>query len=299
MTRIAILGDGVEAAQIGCEYALGGCTVIWIGVDRERSQHRVEEALRAASAHGLAGPVDLERARALIAHRTPGEVADGRLTLIVETLPEPLEQKAAALAQLAAAHPEALVASTGESISVTALGTAAGVGERIVATRYGEPPMLIPVVELLAARDTPPRLLDRVSQLLRAIGKRPVTLRREVPGMLAGRLELALLRECLWLLERGVAGAEEIDEVVRDGLARPWRTLGPLQAAQLRDLASLEALGAAVEATPSRSGLEALAAIPPKDHRLLGGLRERRDQALAEALRAERARAERLASRPE
>jgi 3-hydroxybutyryl-CoA dehydrogenase len=300
LTRIAVLGDGTDAAQLSGEFALGGCSVVWLNGGPERSAQLVEEALRLAAGYGLAGPAELERARALIGHAEEVAGVDGRLTLIVEALPEEIETKAAGIGPLAAAHPEALVATTSEAVSVTAVGEAAGVGERTVAMRYGTPPMLNPLVELLAARDTPPRLLDRVSQLLRAIGKRPVAVRREVPGMLSGRLEVAMLRECRWLLENGVAGAEEIDEVVRDGLARGWAVAGPLQSAALRG-ASLaliaEAIGedpAATEPLAERSGggPGEPSGEPP------AGLRERRDEALADALRAERARAERLAERP-
>ncbi len=56
MTRVAVLGDGLAAAQIGAEYALGGCSVLSIAPDREAIQQHVEDALRAASQHGLAGP---------------------------------------------------------------------------------------------------------------------------------------------------------------------------------------------------------------------------------------------------
>jgi 3-hydroxyacyl-CoA dehydrogenase len=292
VTRIAVLGEGPRAAQLGGEFALGGCTVVWLSSERERSQHLIEEALRLAAAHGLAGPVDLERARALITHADPAAGVDGRLTLILETLPERLQTKAEAIAPLAAAHPEALIVSTSETLSVTAIAEAAGVTERMIATRYGEPPLLSPLVELLAARDTPPRLLDRVSQLLRAIGKRPVTLRREVPGMLAGRLEVAILRECAWLLESGVADAEEIDAVVRDGLARGWAVAGPLQSAGLRGDAPALTAAAIGEDPAAGVGLEGIAERGAGGESLVA-LRERRDQALAGALRAERARAER------
>jgi 3-hydroxyacyl-CoA dehydrogenase len=294
VTRIAVLGEGALAAQLGGEFALGGCTVVWLSTERERSQQLIEEALRLAAGHGLAGPADLERARALVAHADPAAGADGRLTLIVETLPELLQSKVQAIAPLAADHPEALIASTSEAISVTAIGEEAGVSERMVATRYGDPPMLSPLVELLAARDTPPRLLDRVSQLLRAIGKRPVTLRREVPGMLAGRLEVAILRECLWLLESGVADAQEIDAVVRDGLARGWAVAGPLHFAGLRGGAPALIAEAIGEDPAARMPLERLAGNGA-DGEALAKLRERRDEALAGALRAERARAEQKA----
>ncbi|MCW3033505.1 MAG: 3-hydroxybutyryl-CoA dehydrogenase [Solirubrobacteraceae bacterium] len=294
VTRVAVLGDGPRAAQLGGEFALGGCTVVWLSAEREGSQQLIEEALRLAAGYGLAGPADLERARALVSHADAGAGVEGRLTLILETLPERLEAKAEAIAPLAAAHPEALVASTSESVSVTAIGEEADVGERMIATRYGDPPMLSPLVELLAARDTPPRLLDRVSQLLRAIGKRPVLLRREVPGMLAGRLEVAVLRECLWLLESGVADAEEIDAVVRDGLARGWAVAGPLRSAGLRGGAPALTAAAIGEDPAAGIDLERLAAGGAGGEEL-AALRERRDEALAGALRAERARAEQQA----
>jgi 3-hydroxyacyl-CoA dehydrogenase len=300
MTRVAVLGDSEAGAQIGCEYALGGCTVIWLTGEAERPAQRAESSLRLASSRGLAGPADLERARSLIAHGSPGDGGEGRLTLIVEVLRDSLEEKAAPLGALAAAHPEALLATTSETVTATALGHAAGAGERIVTTRYGSPPLLNPLVELLAARDTPPRLLDRVSQLLRAIGKRPVLVRREVPGMIGARLELALLRECASLLERGVADAAAIDEVVSDGLARSWAVAGPLQSAELHGLGSLRAIAAEIEAEGAGSppARDLLASLPATEPALLEGLRERRDQSLAAALRAERDRAARHSGHP-
>jgi 3-hydroxyacyl-CoA dehydrogenase len=292
VTRVAVLGDGAKAAQIGSEFALGGCSVCWFSDEVASSQQHVEEALRLASSYGLAGPAELERARSLITHAEPGTPPTGRLALIVEALPAPLDVKAAALAALAAAHPEALVATTGEAISVTALGEAAGAGERMLAMGYGDPPLLTPLVELLAARDTPPRLLDRVSQLLRAIGKRPVTLRREVPGMLAARLEVAMLSACLWLLDHGVADAEQIDEVVRDGLARAWSVVGPLQGATLRDGAALEHTALAIGQDPA-PGVTPARLLEAAGEEPIAGLRERRDAALAATLRAEQSGARR------
>ena len=287
MTRIAVLGAGQRAAQIGCEFALGGCSVVWPAAGEASAASMTEDALRLAAAHGLAGPADVERARALASDAT----AEGRVALILEagTGNLDLDEKAKALGALAAEHPEALVATASGGVPITELGEAAGVGERIVALRYGEPPLLQPVVEMLAARDTPPRLLDRISQLLRAIGKRPVTLRRELAGTIAERVEVAVLRECLWLLERGVADSSQIDEIVRDGLARTWAVSGPLQAASLEDLGELARVAAAIGHDPAAEmSLDELAATRPTDEE--EAARGRRDAALAAALRAERTR---------
>lgn len=290
MTRVAVLGTGPTAAQVGCEYALGGCSVLWSS-DGAGAEVRVEEALRFAAAYGLADPPELERARSLMTRGDPTISSVERLTLIVDAQQAPLEARAAAIAEIAGRHPEALVATTALVPAPTELGEAAEVGERMLSTRYGDPPLLCPVVELLAARDTPRRLLDRVSQLLRALGKRPIALRREVPGLVSGRLELALLRETSWLLERGAVDAEDLDELVRESLARRWGLVGPVESGALAPREELIELAAGGADERALDSLAKVAAETDPDG--AAALRERRDQGLAAALRAGRAASER------
>jgi 3-hydroxyacyl-CoA dehydrogenase len=293
VTRVAVLGTGPIAAQIGCEYALGGCSVLWSG-EEEGADQRVEEALRFAAANGLADPPDLERARSLMARGDPTISSVERLTLIVDAQSVPLGRRAAAIAEISGRHPEALVVSAALIPGPTELGEAAGVGERMLTTRYGEPPLLCPVVEVLAARDTPRRLLDRVSRLLRALGKRPVALRREVPGLVSGRLELALLREVSWLLERGAVDAEDLDELVRDSLARRWALAGPVEAGAIGSREELAALAGLAGEGPDLHALESLSALAERvEPEHAAALRERCDQGLADGLRAGRAASER------
>ena len=291
MTRVAVLGSGTLAAQIGCEYALGGCSVLWAD-ESDAAELLVEQALRMASTHGLADPPDLERARSLMVRGDPTISSVERLTLIIDAQAGPVAPRAESISRIAARHPEALVATTSLLPGVTELGEAGDFGERMLVTRYGDPPLLNPVVELLAARDTPRRLLDRVSQLLRAIGKRPVELRREVAGLVSGRLETALLREAAWLLERGVIDAEGLDVIVRDSLARRWALTGIVAGTALSADEQLPELARAISTESGASGLERLPALVEEvDPERLAPLRERRDQALAAALRAERAAA--------
>lgn len=248
MTRVAVIGTSIDAIQIGCEFALGGCAVQLLGPEGPAAGQAIEESLRLASSRRMAGPAELERARSLIA---PAAQTDGRVALIVEALGDAAEEKARAIAAQASGHPEAIVVTTSESVSATEIGEAAGVGERMLGARFGAPPMLCAIVELSPARDTPARLADRAAQLLSAIGKRPVILRRELPGMISGALELALLRECRSLIERGVADAEQIDAVARERLARVWAAVGPLGAASLRAPGSLERLAVAAGDDPA------------------------------------------------
>jgi 3-hydroxybutyryl-CoA dehydrogenase len=294
---VAIVGAGLMGAQIGCEYALGGCHVTWVVRDRARSEQRVERALAVARDHGLADEPALARARASMAYvdgsASVGDVDDSPHTrspqLIVESLPEDLSLKADVLGEVAARHPRATIASNTSSLSISALGEAAGVGERIVGTHYWNPPLLMPLVETIAGPHTPRELLVGVLGLLRAIGKRPIVLEREATGLLWNRLQLAVLRECEWLVEHGVATPQTIDEVMRDGLARRWRLTGPFETVGLGGAKTFDAIAAnlfpLLSSATAGKGFERHV---PSDPAVLARLRERRDDALAAELRSER-----------
>lgn len=294
MKCIAILGAGLMGAQIGCEYALAGCIVRWVVRERASAEQRIEQALALVLTHGLADAVAVNRARGSMLWTTlGGGENDGRRDdepeLIVESLPEELTLKAGVLGPFAARHPEAIVATNTSSISIGTLGEAAGVPERIVGTHYWNPPLLMPLVEVVAGERTPLALRERVEALLRAIGKRPVVLEREVDGLLWNRLQLAVLRESLWLVEQGVATPEAIDEVMRDGLARRWRLTGPFETVGLGGAATFDAIAEnlfpVLSDAKSASGF---APHVPSDRDRLAALRKRRDAALAAELRAER-----------
>jgi 3-hydroxybutyryl-CoA dehydrogenase len=287
--RVAIVGAGLMGAQIGCEYALAGCPVAWIVREREGAARRIELALELACRHGLATAQALEAARGRMSYGERPAGSHDAPQVIVESLPEDLSIKVEVLGELCARHPGAILASNKSSISITALGEAAGGPERIVGTHYWNPPLLMPLVEVVAGDATPARLRGRVVGLLHSIGKRPVILDHEVPGLLWNRLQLAVLRECLWLVEHGVAAPEAIDEVMRDGLARRWRLTGPFETVGLGGAATFDAIAENLFPVLSDAAAGAsFAGYVPTDPELLAALRERRDDALAADLLAER-----------
>ncbi|MHB2001051.1 MAG: 3-hydroxyacyl-CoA dehydrogenase family protein [Solirubrobacteraceae bacterium] len=285
---VALLGVGLMGSQIGCEYALAGWAVSWVVRDEARAREKVEGALELARAHRIATAESVLAARARMTYGAP----PSRCELIVESLPEDLDVKATVLRRLAGEHPDALVATNTSSISISEIGRCADVSERIVGTHYWNPPLLMPLVEVVAAERTPPAARDTIVELLRGIGKRPVVLDHEVQGLLWNRLQLAVLREALWLVEHGVASAETIDEVMRDGLARRWRLTGPFETVGLGGADTFDAI--AVNLFPALSSARepsgGFVSHVSKEQSLLETLRRRRDEALAAELRAERAR---------
>jgi 3-hydroxybutyryl-CoA dehydrogenase len=232
--RVAVLGAGLMGAQIGCEYALGGHDVALHARDLEAARRRAEAGLALVRDHGLATADAVEAASGRLSYSASPESAAAQAELLVESLPEELELKAQVLrAAMSSAPADAVVASNTSSLSITALGEAVGAPERTVGTHYWNPPLLMPLVEVVAGERTSDKTVAALRAVLGDLGKRPVVVRRDVPGFVWNRLQFALVRECVWLVENGVVDAEELDVVVRSGLARRWRRIGPMRSIAL------------------------------------------------------------------
>ncbi len=276
-------------AQIGCEYALGGHEVVLHARDAEAALARAQAGFALLAEHGLRAPAEVAEARARVSASAGTSEAAADADLLVESLPERLELKAAVLRiALAAARPQAVVATNTSSLSIAAVGDAIGAIERTVGTHYLNPPLLMPPVEVIAGARTSAATLAFARDTIAALGKLPVVVRRDVPGFVWNRLQFALVRECVWLVEHGVASVGDVDTVVREGLARRWRRVGPLRSIALGGIDTWNRSGAnIVPALSTASELPDLGAIA-----LAGGdLAEdaaRRDAALAAELRAER-----------
>jgi 3-hydroxybutyryl-CoA dehydrogenase len=280
---VLVLGAGLMGAQIGCEYAVGGHRVTFVARDRDAAARRVADAFALAARLGLE-----TRGSYRIATASRAEPE-----LVVESLPEDLALKAELLAPYAGGG---IIATNTSSLSVTELGERLGAPERTVGTHYFNPPLLMPTVEVVAGEHTDRAVVDRVSDILRGLGKQPITVHRDVPGFIWNRLQAALMREALWLVEEGVATAEDVDTAMREGLARRWRHLGPFEVAALGGVEVWKRVGANL--LPQLSAAQDLAALDR--HVSAEGLAEAaavRDEALAEELYRDRARA-RSTTRP-
>jgi 3-hydroxybutyryl-CoA dehydrogenase len=268
--RVLVLGSGLMGAAIAAEYARGGVDTTVASRDPARALERVGEILRDA------GEADVPLAV------TDDAARYGPFDLVVESLPEQMDLKVAALAPLAAAWPDATIATNTSSLSVTELGERIGAPERIIATHYLNPVLLMPIVEVVAGARTDAVHAARASELLRSLGKIPVAV-RDVPGFVINRLQFALLRECSWLVAEGVVTAADLERIVSDGLARRWRQTGPLTTAALGGAATFERIAANL--FPALAGREhppTLPGVPRLDSEQIAELTERRNRALAQ-----------------
>ncbi len=157
--------------------------------------------------------------------------------LIIECVPEDIGMKRQLYLQLASVlGQDAIVASNTSTFALQQLADGLPYADRMVITHFFNPAHLIPLVELIALPHTRSGLIEELVELFRHIGKTPVVLNKDIPGFIANRLQAALMREACYLLDNGIANAEQIDSVVKDGIGLRWALKGPFEIADLGGL---------------------------------------------------------------
>jgi 3-hydroxybutyryl-CoA dehydrogenase len=229
--RIAVLGAGVMGRNIARVFLGAGHDVALFS----RTAATLEDAR---------STLDGEQSGVLTTTDSVAQAVAGA-GLVLESVPERVDLKVALLAEAQAAAPDDAILSTNtSSLRLDQLAEGLHRPERFLGLHWFNPAHLVPLVEVVPAPSTEPGVVERAAELLADAGKRPRVLRRSVPGFLANRLQYALIREALQLLQDGVADAETIDAVVTDCLGPRWAVIGPLRSS---DLAGIDTVVAVAE----------------------------------------------------
>ena len=181
------------------------------------------------------------------------EAALADAVLVIECAPENLATKLAVFTSLDRLAPaEAVLASASSAIPISATaGNLAG-RHRCLVAHPGNPPYLLPVIELVPAPFTAPATVAAATALFAAAGMRPVRLEKEIDGFVFNRLQGAVLREAYRLVQDGIASVDAIDTVMRAGLGRRWAVIGPFETADLNVEGGIEAHAARMGAAYAR-----------------------------------------------
>ena len=154
--------------------------------------------------------------------------------VVIEAGPESLATKRRLFLDIEACAPAgAILASNTSVIPITQIMAPLAHKSRALGTHWWNPPYLIPLVEVIRTEWTDAEVAARMSALLRSAGKTPVTVHKDVPGFVGNRLQHALWREAIALVQNGVCDAETVDTVVKASFGRRLAVLGPLENADL------------------------------------------------------------------
>jgi 3-hydroxybutyryl-CoA dehydrogenase len=148
--------------------------------------------------------------------------------VVVESLPEALDLKRQELSVAQKIAPKAILATNTSSLTVTRIAAGLPDPTRLVGTHFFNPPSAIGLVELIPGKKSDPAVVDRMEAILHSLGKRPIRLRRDVAGFVINRLQFALLREAIELVDQGIVEPADLDRLVVEGLGRRWAAVGPL-----------------------------------------------------------------------
>lgn len=226
--KIAVIGAGLMGHGIAYLFASAGHRV------------RVQDPSPAAI-HALAGKID--EIGALLGREDVSVNVAGGETLawavegaevVIEAAPERPELKQALFAELAALTPaETILCSNTSVIPISTIAARVDDKSRVLGTHFWNPPHLVPLVEIVLMSEANRPAARRVDALMRAIGRQPVMVNRDIPGFIGNRLQHALKREAIALVASGVCDAETIDTVVKLGFGARMAVLGPLEQSDL------------------------------------------------------------------
>lgn len=228
--RVACVGGGVIGSSWAIQFAMKGLDVVLYDINDEqlaKSQAQMHKSLDALEQFKAVTPQRRQEIADRVKLTTSMEEAVKNAQFIQESGPERLEIKRSILAQVEEyASADAIYASSTSGLLVSDIAAQAAHPERCVGAHPYNPPHLIPLVELTSGDKTDPELLQLAYDFYQSIGKEAVLLRRECPGFIANRLQLALYREVQDLVMRGVCSVEDADKALVYGPGLRWAIFG-------------------------------------------------------------------------
>lgn len=230
ISTVAVIGSGLMGHGIAQEFAVAGFNV-WIN---DTSADNLERALAHINRNLAllldAGVLTAQQATAapdrLHATTSLQEAAE-QADVVIEAVYENLELKRTIFASLDRFSPaHTILASNSSSFMPGKLATATTRPDKVLVAHYFNPPHLLPLVELVRGEQTSQETIETMLALYHYIGKRPAVIQKEAPGFIANRLQMAIFREALHIVEEGIASPQDIDLVIRNSIGRRWAAAG-------------------------------------------------------------------------
>jgi 3-hydroxybutyryl-CoA dehydrogenase len=227
--RIAVVGAGLMGHGIAQVFAVAGHDVTITD-----SMVASLDSAKGRIAAGLKDLGDDPRAVERVTPQPDLAAAVREADYVVEAVSENLPLKQKLFAEIEKhVRPDAILASNTSVIPITDIMGGLARRERALGTHWWNPPTLVPLVEVIGTQWTSPQAIEFTMTLHAAAGKKPAHVKKDVPGFIGNRLQHALWREAISLVERGICDAETVDTVIKAAFGRRLAVLGPLENADL------------------------------------------------------------------
>jgi len=225
--RIAIVGTGVIGASWAAQYLARGFDVIATdpAPNAEANLRKyVDEAWPALTEIGLSSGASRDR----LSFTPNMKEALSQADFVQENGPERPDFKIKLFADMdAATPPDSIIASSSSGITPSVMQSECKHPERILVGHPFNPPHVIPLVEVVGGTKTSPEAIQRAIAFYASIGKKPIHLHKELPGHVGNRLQAALYKEIMYLIQQDVLSVSDADDAVSYGAGLRWGVMGP------------------------------------------------------------------------
>jgi 3-hydroxyacyl-CoA dehydrogenase len=225
--RIAIVGAGVIGASWAAQYLARGFDVVATdpAPNAEANlREYVDEAWEQLTEVGLSPGAARDR----LSFTSNMKDALSKADFVQENGPERPDFKIKLFAEMDdATPPDSIIASSSSGITPSVMQSECKRPERVLVGHPFNPPHIIPLVEVVGGSKTSPEAIKQAMAFYASIGKKPILLRKEVPGHVANRLQSALYREVMYLIQQGVVSVADADDAVSWGPGLRWGVMGP------------------------------------------------------------------------
>ena len=261
----AIIGGGKMGADIAAVLAAGGWN-LHLQEPAAPMRASLPGRFRAALKYLRAPRTAVAR---LQVHETLESIPWARIALVIEAAPEHLPLKQNLFQRIEALAPRRAILTTNtSSLPLARVMTKVKHKDRVAILHWATPAYMAPLVEIVRGERTSTKTIRRINEWMRALGKLPVNLNRDVDGMIINRVQHAMMREALSLVDRGIASLEDIDLAVRYGFGFRYVVCGPVRQRDLNGLVINHRAATQIYPTlnSSRTPPRALAARVRKGH---------------------------------
>jgi 3-hydroxyacyl-CoA dehydrogenase len=237
---VSVVGAGDMGYGFAIHFTLEGQDVTLIDVDESvlaDARERIRGSVSLLAERGITDR-DPEAVVEAIDYTTDAAAGVADAAVVLEAVSEDLELKRAVFREVAAAAPgDAILASNTSGIPITEIAEAVPeAADRVAGCHWWFPPFLLTPVEVIRGAETSDETIRELTAFVEAIDRDPIHVEKDVPGFVWNRIQGAIARECMYLVEEGVASVEDINRAIRDGYAVRTAATGPFETLDLAGL---------------------------------------------------------------